>query len=306
MSDILARVWGWQFGICLAAALAAAVADAQTAPTDDGAAKKFVADYVKAFNAGDMESLGRMWTDDSELIDARGVAVDRKTLMAKRMAKHDGARPILSISLDKVRQLDPDVAMVEGENTLATPQGEVIQQTRFSGVIVKRDDAWRIRLIRQIATQQPRHAPPAEPLRDLSWIVGEWVGVGEHMRVHTSANWDLDRRYIVFRSQYEPENGDSYDAEVRLGWDADANSLKSWYFDSRGVMSTTVWQRSGDHWLGAITGTQSSGAPFTGTIAITRVDSDSYLRRLTNLKAGDQEIPDQELHMFQVPTQPVK
>jgi hypothetical protein len=93
---------------------------------------------------------------------------------------------------------------------------------------------------------------------------------------------------------------------VRIGWDPDANSLKSWYFDSRGSMSTTLWQRADGHWLGLITGTQSSGEPFNGTMAITQIDGDSYLRTLTNMNSRDRAIPDQELRMFRVPAEQVE
>ncbi len=303
MHNFSACAWERRIGFFLLTSLVAAAAQAQTAPTDDGPAKQFVAAYVKAWNAGDTAALGRMWADDGELIDPQGRTIDRKALVASRLAKSEGARPVLSISLEKVRLLDPNVAMVDGESQLATPQGSVIQTTQFSGLLVRNDGTWRIRMIRHVSSRQSGQAPPAEPLKELAWMVGEWAGMGNGMRAHASASWDLGNRYIVTRFEYEPENGDPFDAEVRAGWDPEASSLKSWYFDSRGGVSTTIWQKNGDHWLGTVTGTRSDGQSFAGTMAVTQIDNDSYLRTLSNMKVGGQTMPDQELRMFRVPGQ---
>lgn len=289
--------------VCVAASLIVATAGAQPAPTD-GPVQEFVADYAKAWNAGNVEALNRIWTENGELIDAQGVSVDRKTLMTNRLAKSDGARPVLSIDLEKVRLLEPNVAMVEGESKLAAPGGSVLQQTRFSGVLVKQDGAWRIRLIRQLSTRGQRQESPDEPLKEVAWMVGDWVGVGDGIRVYTSTKWDLDKRYIVSRFEYEPEGGAPYKAEVRAGWDPQTQAMTSWYFDSRGTISTTIWAKNGDHWLGSITGTRNDGEGFTGTLAITQLDNDSYLRTLTNVKVGSETMPDQEVHVFRVPEQP--
>lgn len=306
MRDDLAVVWGSRFIFCMAAMLVGAAALAQAPGPDDGPAKKFLADYAKAWNAGDLEALGRMWMPDGELIDAQGVVIDRKALLANRLAKSEGTRPKLLISLDEVRLLAPNVALVEGESRLAPPNGGGYQRTRFLGVLLEQDGAWRIRLIRQLSSRQLPQAPPPEPLKDLQWMIGEWAGLGEGMRVHASAQVELGGRYIVTRYVYEPEGGKEYDAEVRAGWDPETRSIKSWYFDSRGVTSSTAWEKNGDHWVGTINGTQSDGERFTGNMVITQIDKDSYLRTMSNLKMGDHTVPDQELRMFRVPAQPAE
>jgi hypothetical protein len=252
--------------------------------------------------------VGMLTLRDGEVIDAEGVAVDRQALLAKRLEGGEGRRPVLSIIVEKVRLLEPNVALVDGESKLSAPDGSMSRQNRFSGVLVRTDGAWRIRLIRQLSSQQstPRQSSPDEPLKGLAWLVGEWVGMGNGLRVHTSTTWDQGRRYILSRFEYEPEGDEAFEADVRVGWDPEAHAIKSWYFDSRGTVSTTTWAKNGDHWLGAITGTQNSGENFTGTIAITQIDDNSYLRTLTQIKVGDQAVPDQELRMFRVAGQPAE
>jgi uncharacterized protein (TIGR02246 family) len=301
MLDFSVRGFGRRWAICGTAWFLAAGAYAQAA--DEGAARKFIADYVKAWNAGDSASLNKMWADDGELVDAEGTVIDRKALMANRLAKPSGERPLLSLTLDKVRLLEPNVALVDGESELSAPDGQALSRTRFAGVLVQRDGAWRIRLVRQLSTQPGTQPPPAEPLKDLEWLVGEWAGMSEGMQVHMSTQWDLGNRYLLSRTEFEPANGQPYEAEVRIGWDPEIGSIKSWYFDSRGVTSTTNWQRGDGHWLGSINGVQSDGAPFTGTMAITRIDNDSYLRTLSNMRVNNKLVPGQELRMFRVPAE---
>jgi hypothetical protein len=169
--------------------------------------------------------------------------------------------------------------------------------------LVKQDGAWRIRLIRELSSRQP---PPDEPLKDLAWLVGEWTGIGSGMRVHVSSQWDMGNRYIVSRFEVEPEHGEAYEAEQRIGWDPQSRSIKSWYFDSRGSVSSGAWEKNGDHWLVTIAGTQRDGESISGTSAITRVDDDSYLRTLANMHVGGEAVPDQELRMFRVAGQPTE
>jgi hypothetical protein len=302
----LVRFRAWRFLVCLVASLIAGEVHAQAAASNDREAQGFVAEYVKAWNAGNVEALNKMWAANGELVDAQGVTVDRKALLANRLGKSDGQRPALAIELNKVRLLEPNVTLVDGESKLAGSNGSALQRTRFVGVLVNENGAWRIRLIRQLSTRPAPQSPPAEPLKDMDWMIGEWAGMGEGMRVHVSTQWDMGHRYLVTRFEYEPAAGEPYDAEIRAGWDPESRSIKTWYFDSRGGLSTTTWGKNGDHWLGAVAGTLSNGNPFTATLAITKIDNDSYLRTLSNMKVDGQTMPDQELRMFRVTAEATK
>ena len=277
--------------------------NAQPVTAEGDPLERLVADYVMAWNAGDVEALGRLWTADGELINTQGVAVDRKALLAAKSAGGEGGRSVLSVKVGKTRLLEPNVAMVDGETSLATSEGSVFERMRFSGVLVKQDGAWRIRLIHELSSRQPA---PEEPLKDLAWLLGEWVGMGNGVRVHVASQLDMGNRYIMSRFEVEPENGEAYEAVQRIGWDPETRSIKSWFFDSRGSISSGAWEKNGDHWLVAITGTQYDGESISGTSAITRVDDNSYLRTLANTRVGGEAVPDQELRIFRVTPQPTE
>ena len=153
---------------------------------------------------------------------------------------------MLSITVDKVSALGSERRYGRGRKQDGRARMvRSSQQTRFSGVLVKQDGAWRIRLIRQLSARQSPQAPPAEPVKEMGWLVGEWAGMGDGMQVHVSTNWDMGNRYIVSRFEYEPKSGEPYEAEVRAGWDPELHTIKSWYFDSRGTISSTVWNKNG-------------------------------------------------------------
>jgi hypothetical protein len=110
----------------------------------------------------------------------------------------------------------------------------------------------------------------------------------------------------VSRFQFEPEKGEAYEGEQRIGWDPHTRSIKSWNFDSRGSISSGTWEKNGDHWLVTITGTLFDGESIAATSAITRVDNDSYLRTLTDMRVGGEAVPDHELRVFRVTGQPAE
>lgn len=166
----------------------AGVAIGQSTPAAESSVKQTVARYVQAWNTGDLAALSQMWLPDGELVDQQGTVIDRRALMAARKAAAGGRRPVLAIDLQRVRVVAPDVALIDGESRLAAPDGARIQATRFFGVLVEQNGTWRIRLIRQLSTQQ---APPAaDPLKELGWLVGEWVALGDGLRVQ-------DRKSVV-------------------------------------------------------------------------------------------------------------
>lgn len=296
------KTWMGPLLVCFLVPQVGGVAGAQPAGPGRAEVEKAVAEYAKAWNSGDVEALGRMWSADGEMIDARGQVVDRKALLAERVANRQNPRPQFSLVLDRVQLVEPNVAVIDGESQLATPDGTVLRTTRFTGMLVKQDNAWKIRMIRQLSSRQ-RQAAPENPLQDFEWMIGEWTGLGDGMKVHTSTVSDLDGRYLHLRTDYDSQNGNAFESDVRVGWDPELGALKSWYFDSRGVISTTVWQKDGDHWLGVISGTDKYGESFTGILAITKVDNDSYLRTMSNMKMGGKSVPNQELRMFRVTEQ---
>jgi hypothetical protein len=262
--------------------------------------KRFIADYVAAWNGRDFDALRRLWTDDGEMIDARGVVVDRETLLARKAPDGADGKSVLSVKIGAVRQIEPNVVLVDGESNLANPAGAVFEHMRFSGILVNKDGSWRIRLIRELSSEQP---PPEAPLRDLEWLIGDWVGMGEGLRVEIGSQWDMEGRYVLSNFEIEPEGGNAYEATQRIAWDPASRSIKSWYFDSRGSISTGAWERNGESWLVTITGTQYDGAVMTGTSVITPIDNDSYLRTLVNVHVAGNTVPAQELRLFRIAPQ---
>jgi uncharacterized protein (TIGR02246 family) len=291
----------WKRLLLVGAWLALASATSAAAQPSDGAgdpAGQLVKEYVRAWNARDFAALERLWAEDGEFINSQGVSVDRNALLESKTTGAEGSKAVIDVTVSsKPRMLEPNVAMFEGESALATTDGAVFERMQFAGILVKRDDKWQIRLIRELSSERPA---PGDPLRELSWMVGDWVGIGQNVRVHIATNWEMDRRYLVSHFEFVPENGEPISATQRIGWDPATRSIKSWYFDSLGSISSGSWKQDGDNWFVKIHGTQYDGQSMSGTSVVTPVDADSYLRTMGEMHVGGRLLPDLELRVFRV------
>ena len=79
----------------------------------------------------------------------------------------------------------------------------------------------------------------------------------------------------------------------------------SWTFESGGGFGEATWNRDGDRWLAAATGTLPDGRALSATNILTRVNRDTIRWASVDRTIGSEILPDgEEITLVRKPPQP--
>jgi uncharacterized protein (TIGR02246 family) len=227
--------------------------------------------FEKAFAAGDARAIVATFTDDATVADDKGSTKGSSGIQA-RYAEYFAANPRATIAIkpDSVRFLTPDVAIEEGRATVTLPEsGGPLENTKYTVVYVKQDGRWLQSSLRDLAADEP--AVP-ERLKDLEWLVGDWVNESSAAVVQTTCKWSEDKHYLLRDFSVMVAGKPALKGTQRIGWDPAAKMIRSWVFDSDGGFSEGYWSRLGDQWMIKSHGVHHDGRPVTATMMITRIN----------------------------------
>ena len=250
-----------------------------------------MAAYVKAFNGLNAATLAELFTEDAALVDESGDTVRGKAAILDRFAT-GFARPskhTLGTEVQSVRFISPDVAQVEGTSTLSA-ENEPSVVDRFVALFAKQGDAWRIAEIRDLPAP-PEDVPPAERLKELEWMVGDWVDESPDATVRSTVRWGDNRAYLVRNSTVQV-GAEKSSSLMILGWDPRSGQLHSWIFDSDGGHGEGTWTRASDkQWIIRAEGVQRDGTANSATQFLTLVNKDAVKTSSVDRVVGDEVGP---------------
>jgi uncharacterized protein (TIGR02246 family) len=257
-------------GLWLMAAVSCGLAQVQSSrSTEDekairAADEAFVADY----NKGDSKALAARFTEDAEVAELEGVRYQGRDLIERRLAETFAASPGVKITLDieTIRFLSPDVAKEEGSSRLTSDQG-ASDARRYTVLYVKRDGRWLISSVREEADPLVR---PHERLKELQWIVGQWVDEAPDSVVNLNCQWSEDENFLIRNFTVRLQGKPVMHVTQRIGWDPLARQVRSWEFDSEGGFGEGRWSGGGDRWVVKHTGVRSDGTTASATNVMVR------------------------------------
>jgi uncharacterized protein (TIGR02246 family) len=250
--------------------------------------------FSKLYSAANAEGLADLFLDEASIIDPEGNETHGKPAVAEMYATAFQESPGLKVksTVEEVKFLTPDVARVKGESELSSATGDASQFNRFTALLVRREGKWRIAEIREQA------APPAdissyERLRDLEWMVGDWVDESDNGRVQSTVTWADNQSYLVrhYKVELQGEKGSS--GTMFIGWDPQTGQIKSWLFDSNGGHGEGLWTRTGEkEWVVKAQGVLRDGRPTSATQIHTIINKDSVKTSSIDRIIGGQVAPD--------------
>ncbi|HXN35536.1 MAG TPA: SgcJ/EcaC family oxidoreductase [Opitutaceae bacterium] len=135
-------------------------------PADDSVISQIVADQVKAWNIGDAKAFSERFADDGSFTNIRGTAFYGHRAFEDRHAEvfatvFKGSK--LAMSVDKIRYVRPDVAIVDISTEVSQVQGTLPGvraasdgkfHTRLQEVLVKEPDGWKIASYHNVDVKQ--------------------------------------------------------------------------------------------------------------------------------------------------------
>jgi len=270
--------------------------DAKPAATekDRQQIEKAASSFVESFNKHDVKALTQLFTEDAEVVERGGERFVGRDEIGAAFAEafQQSPKSKISLTVDSLRFVTPDVAVEEGIMTWF-PDGETpTVESTYRVAHVKRDDQW---LMAGSRTIDDSVLTSYEYLRDLEWMIGDWVDESREAAVVTSVRWSPNRAFLL-REFTVTMGGDAMlQGTQRIGWNARKQQFHSWTFDSEGGFVEGLWTRVGDGYVIRSSGFLRDGTAVSGTTRVDRTGDDSYLWSMFNRLRGDEIMPDVDL-----------
>lgn len=247
--------------------------------------------FLEAWHARDAESLAGLFGPEARMEDAAGNVIEGREAIQEAYQSEFEANPYaaLSVSMESIRFITPDVALEEGSADYY-PDGETLtSRARYAVVHLRKDGKWRI-----ISSRTMDHEVLSnyERLHDLEWLVGEWIDEGADAVIEFSFNWDENKSYLLNDFRVVQDGEVTMSGTQRIGWDPRTDQIRAWVFDTSGGFGEATWTDTGDGWVVKAAGVSADGAPASATRKFQVLDHDHILVRTTDRIAGSEQLPD--------------
>jgi uncharacterized protein (TIGR02246 family) len=260
---------GWAVFCCASPAFAG-----EPSADDEAAIRQAVASYCAAVNCGDAKAVADHWAEDGEYLTPDGHRIVGRERLEETFAKMfaSGEAPQVAVADVRISMLTPEVAVEEGTATLVYAGGPP-EQTTYVAIHVKKDDHWRLSRIRETALP----SPPShyEQLKDLAWIIGEWVDEDENSAVEFNCKWTKNNNFITRSFRASVDGQIEMEGTQVIGYDAAQGVIRSWLFDSDGGFAEGTWTRVGEAWSIRSTHTLPDGRKASSVNLLTPIDADT-------------------------------
>jgi uncharacterized protein (TIGR02246 family) len=261
---------------------------AWAAPEDD-AVRHVVSALADAVNKRDAGAAANLWTLDGTYIDDAGARFAGRDSLRKMFSEvlASNPSPNVVLNIDSIRHISPNVAVVDGAVVRVSNKQPL---NTFSLTLVK-DAAgnWAI----SSSTETPLVATlPSEPLKRLSWLVGNWRAQTELGSVLMEANWLANHNFILLRYEVQQKSGEKVVEGQVIGWDPHRQRYHSWHFNGNGGFGEGVWSKNAAEWSVDVVSTEPDGSTFSATNVISQVTPTSFQWQSLNRHRGSLLVQD--------------
>jgi len=267
--------------VMLVAAIAAVACGLSTAEganpysDDEEAIRQAVRSYVAAFNQGDARTVARQWSADGVYVSPSGQRVQGRKAIGREFAAYfaetTGQR--IELGTPTIRFLTADVAVEEGIARVSRT-GEPPAETSYAAIHVKRDGEWKLDSVREtVVPTPPSHH---ENLKELEWMIGQWVDRDENSTINTVCKWTKNKNYITRSFSVSIEDRIELEGTQVISWDPRAKAIRSWMFDSEGGFGEARWSRDGKRWIIKASRTLVGGEKASAINVLTYVDRNKF------------------------------
>ena len=250
---------------------------------DERALRALVAEFTRAFNAGDVKAVSALFSGDARLVTLTGRVINGRAaieqLFASSFQEYSGQT--IEVKTESLRFLGVDSAFEEGTATITSPptpgnpRGSSAT-TRYSVAYVKRDGKWLQDSIRDYPLPESALELTAhEHLQELEWLIGDWIDESDQAVVHTTCRWSENQSFLLRSFQVRIRGQAALSGSQRIGWDPRLKQIRSWVFDSDGGFSEGFWSRDGERWVIKTMGVLKDGRAASATNVLTRLNKDT-------------------------------
>jgi uncharacterized protein (TIGR02246 family) len=280
-----------------------ATATAPAPSADEQKIRQGITAFVEQFNAHKADGVAALFAPDARMTFADGTEVNGRDEIKQSFAATFAARPKVAVSVvvDSIRFLTPDVAVEEGFTTMF-PDGETLtSRGRYTVAHLKKNGAWLMQSVRVVEEQS---LSAYGELQSLEWLVGDWMDEGRTETVEASFKWDENKSFLLEEFRVIRGGDVVLKGTQRIGWDPQAKQIRSWTFDSAGGFGEAVWTPVEDRWVVKAKAVTADGTSATATRTLTQATNDRVIWTATDRLAGDEQLPDLAVTMVRRPPEP--
>jgi uncharacterized protein (TIGR02246 family) len=260
--------------------------------------------FISNYNQGNTKVLAALFTEDAEVVEPNGDRYHGRGLIEQSFtdtfAGMKGAK--IAFEIEGIRFLSPDVAKEEGRS-LITPAKGAPESRLYTVLFVKREGRW---LISSVHEQPDPQVRPHDRLKDLEWMVGDWIDEGADSVVRLHCQWSEDENFLFRRFTVKRAGKPVMTVTQRIGWDPIAKQIRSWECDSEGGFGEGKWSRDGERWVVKSTGVRPEGVTASATNAMVQVRPDLVRWSSSDRVIGDESVPDDLVFVLVRVPQPPK
>ena len=196
----------------------------------------------------------------------------------------------LEVAVESIRFLSPEVAVEEGTATVSGDDGEKPEISRYSVIYVKQDGHW---LHARIQDQTPSELSAHDHLKDLEWMLGEWLNESDDELVSTTCSWSDNGSFLIREFDVKIEGKVALSGTQRIGWDPLRKQFRTWVFDSEGGFAEGLVSHDDDldQWIVQSSGVRADGQPVTVTSVFTPLDPDRIAWQTVERTVGGVAVP---------------
>lgn len=248
-------------------------------PTE-GEIRASAAAFTKLYNAHDAKGLAQLFAIKAEITDEGGKLVKGREAIEAEFAQQFQDEPEcrIEVDIDSIRILTPNIAIEEGVVRSSTGPDQPEEVSNYACVHVRVDGKWLLASVSDFPAEA-EDLTPHEHLRELSWMLGEWIDESPDSNVHSLCQWDESGNFLLYDFEVQFAGSISMNGTTRIGWDAVRKQFRSWVFDSEGGFTEGIWIRIGEEWVVKVTGGTPAGETCSSTNVYRQIDDDTFTFR---------------------------
>lgn len=269
---------------------------------DEQQIRQAVTAFVEQYNAHKTDGVAALFAADARMVLRDGTEINGRDEIKQSFAEAFATSPkgAVSVVVDSIRFLTPDVAVEEGSTSLF-PDGETLTSSgRYTVLHLKKNGRWLMQSVRVVDEET---LSSYGQLQALEWLVGEWIDEGRNETVEAKFRWDDNKSFLLEEFQVIRGGEVVLKGTQRIGWDPQAKTVRSWIFDSAGGFGEAIWTPVEDKWVCKAKGVGSDGGSASATRTLTRAAQDRVIWSSTDRLAGGEQLPDLAVTMVRKPPQ---
>ena len=249
--------------------------------------------YSEAFSKQDPEALASYWTKDATYTNTiTGVTVVGRQALEeefKAWFKQMDADK-LDIDLKQISFPSPGNAVEMGTYRITFKGDRLPVEHAFSASLIKEGNKWLFSKARLIPFTH--NLSNYEMLKDLGWLVGDWVDTDQDVTVNTEIKWDLNKNFLIEGFTQLIYGQTALEGRQRIGWDPDKKKIRSWIFDSDGGFGHGTWNKKDDQWIVTVSYILGDGRKASAVYIYKKIDENTYTWAAIGRDVNGEILPD--------------